>query len=139
MPHAPLPLDPAALPANAPLVVAVSGGPDSVALLAALRDIAPERGIVLHVAHLDHGLRPEAVDDAAFVARLAADWGLAATVDAVDVRAFAAASGRGIEDAARHARYAFLAGVARRVAGRYGGARVDVATATRRTTRRRPC
>lgn len=129
MPPPTLPLNPTTLPASAPLVVAVSGGPDSVALLAALRDMAHKRGIVLHVAHLDHGLRPEGVDDAAFVARLASDWGLAATVDAVDVRAFAAGSGRGIEDAARHARYAFLAGVARRLAGRYGGARVDVATA----------
>jgi len=115
-----LPLDAAILPTNAPLIVAVSGGPDSVALLSALRDVAVERRLALHVAHLDHGLRPEAVDDAAWVARLAADWGLPATIGAADVRAFAARSGRGIEDAARQVRYAFLAGVAWQAGAAHG-------------------
>lgn len=125
----PLPLDPTHLPANAPLVVAVSGGPDSVALLSALRDIAAERRVALHVAHLDHGLRPEAVDDAAWVARLAAGWGLPATIGAADVRAFAAHSGRGIEDAARQVRYAFLAGVAWQVGAAVDGTCAAVVTA----------
>lgn len=115
-----LPLATRLLPTHAPLVVAVSGGPDSVALLAALREVAAERAIALHVAHLDHGLRPEAVDDAAWVAHLAAEWGLPATIGAADVRAFAARSGRGIEDAARQVRYAFLAGVAWHVGAAHG-------------------
>ncbi len=110
-----LAVDASRLPVDAPLVVAVSGGPDSVALLAALRDLAPGRGLRLHVAHLDHGLRPESVEDAAWVGRLAGAWGLPATLAAADVGAVAAATGRGIEAAARAVRYAFLAGVARGV------------------------
>ena len=39
------------------VVVAVSGGPDSVCLLRALRDLSPQYGISLHVAHLDHQFR----------------------------------------------------------------------------------
>lgn len=124
-----LPIATHLLPTNAPLVVAVSGGADSVALLAALRDIAAERRVALHVAHLDHGLRPEAVDDAAWVARLAAGWGLPATIGAADVRAFSAHSGRGIEDAARQVRYAFLAGVAWQVGAAVDGSCAAVVTA----------
>lgn len=97
------------------VVVGVSGGPDSVALLAALRGYAPLKGLRLHVAHLDHMLRPASTEDAAWVAQLAADWGIPATLGARHVGQLAADSGRGVEDAARGARYAFLAAVARRV------------------------
>ena len=55
------------------LLVAVSGGADSVALLLALRSVAREFGLVLHAAHLHHGLRgAEADDDLAFVRGLCA-------------------------------------------------------------------
>lgn len=110
-------------PADSTVLVAVSGGPDSVALLGALRDYAPERGLRLHVAHLDHMLRPEAVEDAAWVQRLAADWRLPITVDARDVRRVAARLGRGLEDAARLTRYGFLA----EVAGKVGATRLALA------------
>lgn len=103
------------LPDSAAIVVAVSGGPDSLALLDVLASLAPERGWRLHVAHLDHGLRPGSVGEAASVAALAEERGLPATVDARDVAGRAARSGRGIEDTARAVRYAFLAGVAARV------------------------
>jgi tRNA(Ile)-lysidine synthetase-like protein len=94
------------------VVVAVSGGADSVALLHLLRAYAPERALSLHVAHLDHMLRPASADDAAAVAGLAAAWDLPATLAARDVQAFANERGRGLEDAARTVRYAFLARVA---------------------------
>ena len=110
-------------PPGGTVVVAVSGGPDSVALLSVLRDYAPQQGFRLHVAHLDHMLRPEAVEDAAWVQQLAADWRLPITVDARDVRRVAARLGRGLEDAARLTRYGFLA----EVAGRVGATRVAVA------------
>jgi len=96
------------------VVVGVSGGPDSVALLDALRAFAPERGLRLHVGHLDHMLRPASTDDAAWVAGLAEEWAVPATLGARDVRHLAADSGRGIEEAGRVARYAFLAAVALR-------------------------
>lgn len=95
--------------------MAVSGGPDSLALLDVLVALAPARGWRLHVAHLDHGLRPGSVDEAASVAAMAESLGLPATVDARDVAGRAARTGRGIEDTARTVRYAFLAAVAARV------------------------
>lgn len=94
------------------IVVAVSGGADSVALLDALHRYAPERGLALHVGHLDHGLRPTSEEEAAAVGRLAAALGLPATIGRRDVRAVAGRLGRGLEAGARSARYAFLAAVA---------------------------
>lgn len=95
------------------LLVAVSGGADSVALLRALQALAPERGLELVVAHLDHGLRgPAAAGDAAFVAALADTLGLPARIGHADVAAEAAAHRLSLEDAARRARRRFLAAAA---------------------------
>jgi tRNA(Ile)-lysidine synthase len=58
------------------VVVGVSGGADSVALLSVLRELAPSYSMELHVAHLNHLLRDEAGDDAAFVQRLARSLGV---------------------------------------------------------------
>ena len=100
-----------------PLLVAVSGGTDSVALLALLADLAPELGLVLHVGHFDHRTRPKAAAaDAAFVA------GLAATVGA-PFRMGRAERRPASEDDARRARYAFL----RRAAGEIGATAVVTA------------
>jgi len=99
------------LPAGETVVVGVSGGPDSLALLHLLRRLSPELGLSLHVAHLNHGLRGSMADeDAQFVAGLAEAWGLPCTVGQVDVQSLAA--GRSFEEAARQARYRFLAEVA---------------------------
>ncbi|MBI4786133.1 MAG: tRNA lysidine(34) synthetase TilS [Chloroflexi bacterium] len=101
------------------VVVAVSGGPDSLALLHALRALRDELRITLHVAHLNHQLRGAESDaDAEFVANLAREWKLPATVEARDVAAFAREKRLSLEEAARHTRYAFLAEVARRVGAR---------------------
>lgn len=104
------------LPDDARVVVGVSGGPDSLALLHALHRLAPERGWQLHAAYLHHGLRPEAEAEAHFVAELAAAWGLGCTIERADVRAIAAQPGVSVEEAARQARYAFLGRVAQRLA-----------------------
>jgi tRNA(Ile)-lysidine synthase len=58
------------------LLVAVSGGPDSVALLHLLAEVAPEFGLTLVVAHVDHGISSESRAVAAGVAALAARLGL---------------------------------------------------------------
>src|SRR6266545_2156816 len=72
--------------AGAPVVVAVSGGPDSLCLLHILATLRDDLGIALHVAHLDHMIRgAESETEARFVADLARSWGLPATVEAVDV------------------------------------------------------
>ncbi|MDR1693134.1 MAG: tRNA lysidine(34) synthetase TilS [Oscillospiraceae bacterium] len=87
---------------NEQLLVAVSGGADSVALLHMLRD----SGVT--AAHYNHGLRSEADSDEAFVAELCADWGVPLAVGRGDVAAEADKRGAGIEETARAMRYAFL-------------------------------
>lgn len=97
------------------LVVAVSGGPDSLALLHRLAALAPRFGWQLHVAHLDHGLRgAQSADEARFVGDWAAHLGVATTIEQRDVGALAQTYRVGLPAAARAARYAFLADVARR-------------------------
>ncbi len=96
------------------LVVAVSGGADSLALLHSLlntMDMARER---LHVAHLDHDFRgQEAVEDARFVSQVARDLGLPATVEKGDAAGYQQDAGlSSFEEAAREVRYAFLTRVA---------------------------
>ncbi|MEW5761858.1 MAG: tRNA lysidine(34) synthetase TilS [Bacillota bacterium] len=103
------------------VVAGVSGGPDSVALLDLLFRLREEFNLRLTVAHLNHMLRGrEAEEDAAFVAGLAARYGLPFTGERVDVRAYRAVHGGSLEEAAREVRYAFFA----RVAGETGAARV---------------
>ncbi len=106
-----------ALAGTRTLIVAVSGGCDSVALLHALMVLRERLGVDLHVASLDHGIRGAAgQDDLAFVGELAAEWGLHGTLASADVPALARELGIGIEAAARRARYDFLADVARQQA-----------------------
>jgi tRNA(Ile)-lysidine synthase len=93
---------------GAPLILAVSGGPDSMALMHVAQIAAPTHGWRLMVAHLDHGLRDGSADDAQFVAAAAAGLGLEATVKRTDVAALAAERADGVEEAGRVARYAFL-------------------------------
>jgi tRNA(Ile)-lysidine synthase len=97
------------------VVVAVSGGADSIALLDILvRLCAAENPFRIHVAHLNHMLRgEEATMDAEFVRAVAERLNLPGTIESTDVRQAAMASGRSIEEAAREARYNFLLAVAR--------------------------
>ena len=97
-----------------PIVVAVSGGTDSVALLLLLSGIAPALGLQLHVAHFDHRLRPRAsAADAAFVADLAQRRG-------GTIRIGRAERAPRSEAEARELRYAFL----RRTAAEHGATRI---------------
>ena len=100
------------VPDGATLVLAVSGGPDSMALLHLALAAAPQHGWRLCVAHLDHGLRDASADDARFVADAAAALGLEAHVRRTDVAALARARREGLEQAGRRARYAFFEEVA---------------------------
>ncbi len=100
-----------------PVVAAVSGGPDSVALMLLLVDAWREgRGPKPHLAHLNHRIRgAEADRDAEFVQDLAAKLGADATVRACNVPAEASRRKLSLEHAARECRYEFLEGVARDV------------------------
>ena len=98
------------------LVVAVSGGPDSLAMLYALHRLQDELGITLHVAHLDHRLRgKDSAADAEFVAHTCAKLDVDCMVKAEAVLAFQKERRLSLEEAAREVRYRFLVGVAERV------------------------
>lgn len=104
----------AGVPDSAELLLAVSGGPDSMALLHGAA-AAIETGAVawqLTVAHLDHALRDESADDAAFVADTAGRLGLRCEVRRQDIAELARRRGLSIEEAGREARYAFFDQVA---------------------------
>ena len=102
------------LPAKARIIVAVSGGPDSVALLHLLIGLQPAWRWTLHIAHLDHGLREESGEDAEFVRKLGALHRIPTTIDLRRVSGTRGPNGASPEEAARSARYAFLTDVARR-------------------------
>lgn len=98
------------------VVVAVSGGADSLCLLHALFDLRDELGIRLHVAHLDHMLRgDESLSAAQTVGDLAGALGLPYHVAHVDVEAFRRDHRLSLEEAARQVRYGFLDSIVRRV------------------------
>lgn len=96
------------------VVVAVSGGVDSVVLFEVLRRLAVRHRWRLVVAHFNHGLRGRASDaDERFVRRLARRQGLPCVVGRGDVRRHARQHGLSVEMAARELRHRFLAAVAR--------------------------
>jgi tRNA(Ile)-lysidine synthase len=103
----------AAPAAGETVVVALSGGPDSVALLDALTTLAPSRGWRVVAAHLDHRLRPGSAEDAAFCRDLCGRLGVSLRVGAADVRARLGRDRGGLEEAGRLERYAFLRAVKR--------------------------
>jgi len=95
------------------VVVAVSGGADSVALLDILCNFKEEK-LHLVVAHLNHGLRGADSDgDQEFVSRLAEQYGLQCEVQRADVALLSQNLQISLEDAGRRARYAFFAQVAK--------------------------
>ncbi len=100
------------IPDGASVLLAVSGGPDSMALLHGCACLADGRRWRLAVAHLDHALRDESAEDAVFVAHEAQTLGLRCHLRRTDVAALAGAEGRSIEDAGREARYRFFEEIA---------------------------
>jgi tRNA(Ile)-lysidine synthase len=105
------------LPSHGEVIVAVSGGADSLCLLHLLNRLCgPGKrypGVRLHAAHLNHKLRGEASDrDAAVVGSIVESWGLPCTLGEIDVAALARTERRSLEDAGRGARYRFLREVA---------------------------
>jgi len=95
-------------------VIGVSGGADSVCLLHALATLAAPWRLALHVAHLDHNLRPDSTAVAAHVARLAMQLSLPLHLARLPAEMLAQLPDS-LESAARDARYAFLGSVARRI------------------------
>lgn len=91
------------------LLLAVSGGPDSTALLHAMQRLAPRYDLRLTVAHLNHGLRGAESDrDEAFVRGLCLAMGVGCICRKIAAGALGGVCGHSLEEAAREARYRFL-------------------------------
>ena len=102
----------AELDANAPVLVAFSGGADSVALLDMLQREYPNAPILL--AHVNHGIRgEEALRDRTFCKAVAKERGLEIVILDADIPTLAKEKGQSIEEAAREVRYAFFADLMR--------------------------
>jgi len=91
------------------VILAVSGGPDSVALCHLLHRLRSELAVELVVAHVHHGLRGEEADeDARFVSAMAKALDLPVVVQSLDVRAWQREHGGSLQMAARTLRYQCL-------------------------------
>lgn len=91
------------------VVVAVSGGIDSVVMLHVLHNLRKDYNLEVLVAHLNHGFRgEESRGDAAFVEKLAQKYGLPYVSKEISVPDFIAESGQSPQEAARNVRYSFL-------------------------------
>jgi len=92
------------------ILLAVSGGPDSVVMLDFFSGQARSHRLDLHICHINHKLRGKFADaDAAFVKKLGAEYGIGTSVLCADIKKLAKKSGTSIEHAARNARYRLLA------------------------------
>ena len=102
----------AGVSSDAPVLLAFSGGADSVALLDMMQKEYPNAPILL--AHVNHGIRgEEALLDRAFCEQVAKERGLEIAILDVDVPALAKEKGQSLEEAAREVRYAFFADLMR--------------------------
>ena len=102
--------DPCGLTQDRPVIVGVSGGPDSLCLMSVLR----KAGYHTIVAHFNHKLRPDADADANIVEQTAGRLNLVSVIESGDVRLYADQEKLSIEEAARTRRYRFLMSQAHR-------------------------
>jgi len=100
------------------VLAACSGGPDSLALVHVLQRLKDEYCFSLVVAHVNHMFRPEAAQEAEFVAEFSAGLGLSCHVTAIDVASYCKAHKMSSQEAGRLLRYQYL----RQVAASLGGA-----------------
>ncbi len=96
------------------ILIGVSGGPDSVALLYLLKALTKELKLKLHIAHLDHKLRKESRKDREFVEKLALKLKIPLTTSEVDIKRLAKSRGS-VEEIARNARLEFFFKTAKKI------------------------
>lgn len=102
------------------IVIACSGGADSISLLHLINELKKEWELSLSIGHYNHKLRKEADEDQSFVRRLASSYSLPFYSESGDVKAFAAENGMNLEEAGRKLRYGFL----KRIAEEKGNAKI---------------
>ncbi len=105
------------------VLIACSGGADSVALASALLELRDAYSLRLSLAHFNHRLRRSAAGDERFVIGLAQRFGLPLYLQREDIRAYARKHRQNIEEAARERRYKFL----RETAARIGASKIGTA------------
>ena len=106
------------------VLCALSGGADSVALLVILKELAPNLGITLFAAHLNHGIRGEEADrDESHCRDLCQKLNVPFVSEKVDVPTECKTSGEGLEECARRLRYTFL----RKAASDFGSNKICTA------------
>lgn len=106
------------------IIVAVSGGPDSIALLHVLHHISvTHMPLRLVCAHANHGFRQESIEEAEMVKRIASDLDIPFEMAELDIPSYMKISGMGPQEASRIKRYEFLL----QVASQYDSKRVALA------------
>jgi len=97
------------------VLAAVSGGPDSMAMLHLLRQMAEEKPMRIVAAHVNHRFREEeSAKEAELVARAAQSWGIPLETAVIDMPSYIKETGRNAQEAAREKRYAFFREAAER-------------------------
>lgn len=97
------------IPPHSRILVAVSGGPDSVALghiLWRYINEVKERELSFVMTHIHHGVRKESDEEEIMVGKLARDWGISCLIHRFDAKSYAKSSGQSFQTAAREWRYA---------------------------------
>jgi tRNA(Ile)-lysidine synthase len=95
------------------VVIAVSGGMDSMVLLHAFVSLAPKYGWDIRVCHVDHGLRPQSPEDAQFVHDVCQRWRVPCHGHTIDPSVYATAKRQSVQVTARALRYAALIATAK--------------------------
>lgn len=90
------------------VLVALSGGPDSVALFHALNYLAPQLGITIAAAHVDHKLRKTSAKDSRFCAELCRFYAVRFHSKKVDIKVIAKKNNIGVEECGRKVRYDYF-------------------------------
>lgn len=103
------------LPHDSTILLAVSGGVDSVVMLDLLSTLTDRLNLTLHVAHLDHGIRPDSACDLKFVETLVRDRRLTFHGGRAAVAERAQDNKESLEEAGREERRAFLSRIAQKI------------------------